>query len=87
MWLSVQTVNCVCVVQEFETNGSYDTEKSRTTGSVKTKLRFQDKGRWALIRIIVAIPPHPQTALLLSVLFYKPQMWQPYRKQVGPLSL
>jgi len=29
---------------EFETNGSYDTEKSRTTGSLKTKLRFQDKG-------------------------------------------
>ena len=41
--LIVVTVN-LCVFQEFETNGSYDTEKSRTTGSLKTKLRFQDKG-------------------------------------------
>ena len=52
----VVTVNFFVLFQEFETNGSYDTEKSRTTGSLKTKLRFQDKGGCALIRIYLWFP-------------------------------
>lgn len=31
-------------LQEFESNGSHDLDKSRTTGSLKTKLKFPDHG-------------------------------------------
>jgi len=29
---------------EFETNGSHDLDKSRTTGCLKTKLKFPEQG-------------------------------------------
>ena len=32
--------------QEFDTSGSHDLEKSRTTGQLKTKLKFPDYGKY-----------------------------------------
>ena len=32
------------LMQEFETNGSHDLDKSRTSGSMKTKLKFPEQG-------------------------------------------
>ena len=33
------------LLQEFETNGSHDLDKSRTSGSMKTKLKFPEQGK------------------------------------------